>query len=173
MTPWMIFRMDNVAASALLSIALFSVAFRDTVSPALAGLAISYALQLMGRLQMTVRTSIELENNMTGFERLTALAGTPQESSEGNHPPENWPQAGGLEFFDVRLRYRPGLPEVLKGLSFSVPAGSSVGICGRTGAGKSSVMVALFRMAELHGGRIEILKGFDISETLTLTLTLI
>ena len=93
-------------------------------------LAITYALQLMGRLQLTVRTSIELENNMTGLERIHALQAhprphphphltprfpmeaIPQEGTRGSPPGVEWPAQGQVEFVDVHLRYRPGLPEV-------------------------------------------------------------
>lgn len=71
-------------------------------------------------------------------------------------PPANWPTAGHVLFKDVCLRYRPGLPLALRHMSFSLPAGSHVGICGRTGAGKSSISVALFRLVELAGGSIKI-----------------
>jgi ABC-type multidrug transport system fused ATPase/permease subunit len=90
------------------------------------------------------------------------LQSIPEEKAQGSPPGKAWPQHGGVAFVDARLQYRPGLPDVLSGLSFEVPPGTSVGICGRTGAGKSSLMVALFRMAELQGGRIEI-DGVDIA----------
>lgn len=71
-------------------------------------------------------------------------------------PPAAWPQRGQVEFQDVQLRYRPGLPLALKNMTFSVPPGTHVGICGRTGAGKSSISVALFRLVELAGGSISV-----------------
>merc|ERR1712216_199308 len=69
---------------------------------------------------------------------------------------------GSIRFVNVSMRYRQGLPLVLQGLSLSIEPGQRVGVCGRTGAGKSSVVVALFRLAELHGGHIE-MDGVDIS----------
>lgn len=65
-----------------------------------------------------------------------------------------WPTEGAIEFENVQLRYRPELPLVLKGISFQIRPGEKVGIIGRTGAGKSSITQALFRMVEISGGGI-------------------
>lgn len=80
----------------------------------------------------------------------------PEADAHRSDDPEHWPIAGRIDFVDVQLRYRPDLPAVLNGLSFSIEAGEKVGIIGRTGAGKSSVVNALYRTVELSGGRIEI-----------------
>ena len=76
-------------------------------------------------------------------------------------PPVDWPSAGSIEFQDVWLKYRDGLVPVLKGLSVKIAKGTRVGICGRTGAGKSSIMVALFRIVELFRGDI-LIDGVNI-----------
>lgn len=78
-------------------------------------------------------------------------------------PPAEWPQEGGVKFRNVALRYRDGLPLVLDGLTFEVKPGERVGIVGRTGAGKTSLLTALFRVAPLSGGTIEI-DGVDIEK---------
>jgi ATP-binding cassette, subfamily C (CFTR/MRP), member 1 len=75
--------------------------------------------------------------------------------------PSNWPVEGRIEFINSKLRYRPGLPLVLKGLNISIPAQAKVGVVGRTGAGKSTLMVALLRLVELDSGSIKI-DGVDI-----------
>ena len=75
---------------------------------------------------------------------------------------ENWLKEGSIRFTDVVMRYREGLPLVLKGLSFEIPGGSSLGIVGRTGAGKSSLLQVLFRMCPLESGTVY-LDGLDIS----------
>jgi len=76
-------------------------------------------------------------------------------------PGAEWPTVGAMQFEDVQLRYRPDLPLVLKGLTFSIMPGEKVGIIGRTGAGKSSIAQALFRTVELCGGKI-IIDGRDL-----------
>jgi ABC-type multidrug transport system fused ATPase/permease subunit len=77
-------------------------------------------------------------------------------------PTHGWPDSGAITFENLQLRYRPGLPLVLNGVSFNVQAGEKVGICGRTGSGKSSLIVALWRLVEPCGGAIW-LDGVDVS----------
>lgn len=77
-------------------------------------------------------------------------------------PAEDWPKGGSLQLRDVVMMYRPNLPPVLHGISLSVREGEKIGVVGRTGAGKSSLMIALYRIVELSGGSIW-LDGIDIS----------
>ena len=77
-------------------------------------------------------------------------------------PPPPWPADGRIRFSDVCLRYRPGLPLALNTFSAVVPARQKTGVVGRTGAGKSSIILALFRLVELDGGTIEV-DGVDVS----------
>ena len=79
------------------------------------------------------------------------------------HPPADWPKQGDVRFKHYQMKYRPGLPLVLKGLSFKVKHGEKIGVVGRTGSGKSTMMVSLFRIVEAFKGRIEI-DGIDISK---------
>ena len=115
------------------------------------------------------RQQAELENYMNSVERISHYSVGNAVSPEAAHeipdlkPPPQWPDQGAIEFKDVRLSYRPGLPDVLKGLSISVRASERIGIVGRTGAGKSSLMTALFRLVELNSGSITI-DGLDISK---------
>jgi ATP-binding cassette subfamily C (CFTR/MRP) protein 1 len=81
---------------------------------------------------------------------------------EHRHPPVAWPTRGDVKFVDYQMKYRPGLPLVLNGLNFEVTHGEKIGIVGRTGSGKSTMMVALYRIVEAFGGKIEI-DGIDIS----------
>lgn len=115
------------------------------------------------------RQQAELENYMNSVERISHYSSGNAVTLEAAHempdtkPPQQWPDKGAIEFKDVRLSYRPGLPDVLKGLSISVRAGERIGIVGRTGAGKSSLMTALFRLVELNAGSI-VIDGLDISK---------
>lgn len=89
----------------------------------------------------------------------------PQEAPheiEERKPPALWPEHGAIEFNDVKMAYRPGLPNILRGISVKVMGGEKIGVVGRTGAGKSSLMLALFRIVELSSGSISI-DGVDIS----------
>jgi len=76
---------------------------------------------------------------------------------------EKWPQQGEVEFSDVKMSHRPGLPLALKGVDLKIKEGEHIGVVGRTGVGKSSIMAALFRMAELESGTITI-DGVDTSK---------
>jgi ABC-type branched-subunit amino acid transport system ATPase component len=81
---------------------------------------------------------------------------------EGNRPSAEWPQRGAISFRGVTARYRPELDPVLRSVSFEVAGGQRIGVCGRTGSGKSSLMLALFRIIELEEGRVEI-DGVDVA----------
>jgi ATP-binding cassette subfamily C (CFTR/MRP) protein 1 len=112
-----------------------------------------------------VRQLAEVENNMNSTERIHHY-GTQLEEEAPLHMGEvrpTWPEHGEIVFDNVEMRYRDGLPLVLKGLSMHVRAGERIGVVGRTGAGKSSIMSALFRLQELSGGSI-VVDGLDISQ---------
>ena len=113
-----------------------------------------------------VRQSAEVENDMNGVERIVHYANHVEQESPHEvdyKPPSGWPSEGKVELRDIVLKYRPELPPVLKGISMSIKGGEKIGIVGRTGAGKSSIMVALYRLVELSGGSIHI-DDIDISK---------
>lgn len=128
----------------------------------LAGLAISFALSVTQSLNWSVRMASDLEANMVAVERLEQYCQIPSEAArktDFDDSPSmdvNWPTNGKIEFRNAELRYRKGLPLVLKGLNLVIPGRSKVGVVGRTGAGKSTLMVALMRIVELAGGSIMI-----------------
>lgn len=108
----------------------------------------------------------DVETNIVAVERIKEYGETKQEAPweiPGRTPPEEWPTTGCVEFRDYKVRYREGLDLVLRGLNFSVKGGEKVGIVGRTGAGKSSLTLSLFRIIEAAEGKIFI-DGLDIAE---------
>lgn len=119
------------------------------------GLSITYAVQLVAKSLLALIAFSRMENWMTSTQRV--LNYTELEPEPGydlpNHAPEEWSKTGRLQFQDVSLRYYPGAPEVLEDVSCTIEAGEKVGIVGRTGAGKSSLVASLFRMPE-HDGKI-------------------
>ncbi|XP_065882175.1 ABC transporter C family member 2-like [Euphorbia lathyris] len=130
------------------------------------GLLLSYALNITGLLTAVLRLASLAENSLNAVERVGTYIDLPSEAPpiiEGNRPPPGWPSSGSIKFEDVVLRYRPELPPVLHGLSFTVSPSDKVGIVGRTGAGKSSMLNALFRIVELERGRI-LIDGCDIGK---------
>ena len=123
------------------------------------GLLLSYALNITGLLTGVLRLASLAENRLNAVERVGTYIELPSEAPpivESNRPPLGWPSSGSIKFEDVVLRYRPELPPVLHGLSFTVLPSDKAGIVGRTGAGKSSMINALFRIVELERGRIMI-----------------
>ena len=93
---------------------------------------------------------------MVEYSRSESLPQEAPHEISATKPPTEWPSQGAIEFKDVTMRYRPGLPLVLKGLSMQVKGGEKIGVVGRTGAGKSTVMLALFRIVELASGSITV-----------------
>ena len=117
-------------------------------------------------LNFLVDTFADTEAAITAIERVDAMADLPKEnaleSSKENMPPKEWPQQGLLEFSNVALRYRQGLPLALDGLSFKVPAGKTCGIVGRTGAGKSSITVCAISAWSKSNPETYYLDGVDL-----------
>ncbi|KAG4168779.1 hypothetical protein ERO13_A12G045600v2 [Gossypium hirsutum] len=127
-------------------------AFASTV-----GLLLSYTLNITRLLSGVLRQASKAENRLNAVERVGTYINLPPEAPdiiESHRPPPGWPSSGSIQFEDVVLRYRPELPPVLCGLSFIISPSEKLGIVGRTGAGKSSVLNALFRIVELEKGRI-------------------
>ncbi|KAJ5480698.1 hypothetical protein N7539_006592 [Penicillium diatomitis] len=161
---WLSIRLDAVSSALVFVTGVLVVTSRFNVSPSISGLVLSYILSIAQMLQFTVRQLAEVENNMNATERVHYY-GTELEEEAPLHRvevPASWPEKGHIVFDDAQMRYRDGLPLVLKGLSMDVRGGERIGIVGRTGAGKSSIMSALFRLTELSGGSIHI-DGVDIS----------
>lgn len=147
-----------VLAAALLSVYLDGADLADR------GLVLTLVLQVTGFLGFTVRSLTELEGQMNSMERANYYRQElPQEAAsvvEGATP-QDWPKEGAIDFEDVTMRYREGLPLVLKGVNLKIKGSEKVGVVGRTGSGKSSMMIALLRMVELAGGHIRV-DGIDL-----------
>ncbi|KAK0520035.1 hypothetical protein OC835_007336 [Tilletia horrida] len=162
-------RWSSTAMSTFSAVQLFVagclIASNDTTSAATAALALSFLLDLGTHLQVIVSMMGQLEFCMVAVERLCEFAETKPEPAEivEPRPPAAWPQTGEVEFKDLRVKYAPELPDVLKGVSFTVAGGTKVGIVGPTGCGKSTTVQSLFRFVEFAGGSIEI-DGLDISK---------
>ncbi|XP_026185543.1 multidrug resistance-associated protein 5 isoform X6 [Mastacembelus armatus] len=165
---WLAIRLDLISIALITAVALFIVLMHNQIPPAYAGLAISYAVQLNGLFQFTVRLLTETEARFTSVERINHYikcleSEAPRQSPEAAAPAPFWPQQGKITFHDVEMRYRDNLPLVLKKLSFTILPEETIGIVGRTGSGKSSLGVALFRLVELSGGSI-VIDGVNIAQ---------
>jgi len=155
---WLSVRLDCIGNLLVLTTGIMVVTSRFNVSPSIAGLVLSYILSIVMMIQFTVRQLAEVENAMNATERLHYY-GTQLDEEAPLHlgeVRESWPEKGEIVFDNVQMRYREGLPLVLQGLDMNVEGGERIGIVGRTGAGKSSIMSTLFRLVELSGGSISI-----------------
>ena len=135
----------------------------STIQPGLAGMLIIWTFNFTFTFSYLIEASSEAEAAITSVERILTMTTLPQEKSVKNgKAPKNWPREGSLVFKDVFMRYRENLPYALKGLTLELASGLRCGVVGRTGAGKSSLAVALFRLVEIESGTISF-DGVDLS----------
>ncbi|KAM9927655.1 hypothetical protein OXX59_002391 [Metschnikowia pulcherrima] len=164
---WLAIHLDVVATILALVVSLLCVFRVFDISASSVGLLLSYVLQIAGQLSLLVRMLTQVENEFNSVERICEYAfKLPEEAPafvSETKPHESWPSRGEIRFENASLAYRPGLPLVLKNLNLDIKPTEKIGVCGRTGAGKSSIMAALYRLSELESGRIEI-DGVDISQ---------
>lgn len=169
---WVGFRMDSIMFLFLATVCVLSVLFHHQgwfdVDPAILGLSLSMILQLAGMFQWCIRQSAEVVNQMVSIERVLAFGELEPEAplaleSDTSVVDKAWPSRGELSFDQVTVRYRASLPPALEDVSFRIPAGSRVGIVGRTGSGKSTLLQALFRLLEAEKGRI-VIDDIDVAK---------
>uniref|UniRef100_A0A8C6UTS8 Multidrug resistance-associated protein 1 n=1 Tax=Neogobius melanostomus TaxID=47308 RepID=A0A8C6UTS8_9GOBI len=163
---WLAIRLEFVGNCIVSCAALFAVMARSSLSPGIMGLSITYALQLTASLNWLVRMSSDLETNIVAVERVREYSHTDKEALfhfEPRSPPDPWPSAGCIQIRNFGLRYRQDLDMAIHNVSISITGGEKVGIVGRTGAGKSSLTMGLFRIIEASEGQI-LIDGVDISQ---------
>nr|XP_031540294.1 multidrug resistance-associated protein 4 isoform X2 [Vicugna pacos] len=150
---WFAVRLDAICALFVIVVAFGSLILANTLDAGRVGLALSYALTLMGMFQWCVRQSAEVENMMISVERVIEYTDLEKEAPWENQkrPPPSWPQEGAIVFDNVNFSYSLDGPLVLKHLTALIKSREKVGIVGRTGAGKSSLISALFRLSEPEG----------------------
>lgn len=158
---WMGFRLSMIGAMFAMVVSAFIVS-RPNIGPSLAGFALSFALDFTVAVIWTVRQGTNMELDFNAAERIIEYSNLTTESQAGVSPPAAWPQEGVLEIENLVVSYAPDLDPVLKGLSFRVERNERIGVVGRTGAGKSSLTLALFRFLEAREGSI-LIDGIDIS----------
>jgi ATP-binding cassette subfamily C (CFTR/MRP) protein 4 len=154
-----------LTVASFVAVAVHQQAWID-IDPAILGLAISMLIQLAGLFQWCIRQSAEVVNLMVAVERVLGYRDLASEAPLDNSFDtglDNWPDMGEINVQDLSVRYRPSLPLSLSGVSFKIEGGSRVGIVGRTGGGKSTLVQALLRLLEAEGGRITI-DGVDIAK---------
>lgn len=167
---WAAWRLDFVSLIILGMSAFMVPAMHGKVEAGLTGLSLVYANSIVGIFQACTRMGAEILARFTSIERITEYISEvpaevgPKEIAQEVPPPATWPSNGAIDFEDVTVSYRDGLPPVLQNLSLAIKAGEKVGIVGRTGSGKSSLMLCLFRLlGKLTTGVIKI-DDIDISK---------
>ncbi|XP_065061425.1 ATP-binding cassette sub-family C member 10-like [Rhopilema esculentum] len=163
-SQWLMLRLQLIGVVMVTMVSFLAVIEHhiSSVDPGLVGLAIAYALSITDRLSGLVTSFTETEMQMVSVERAHQyIDGAPKEEEfpQTKHlmtVDDSWPQSGAILFKDVTLVYRPDLPPALKNLNLQIRSGEKIGICGRTGSGKSSLFSVLFRMVPLESGAIRI-----------------
>ncbi|KAF9914155.1 hypothetical protein BX616_008850 [Lobosporangium transversale] len=157
---WLGVRLETIANILVLCTSLLGVCGRFDIAPATIGLVLSYSMSVTGTFNWCVRQYAEVENNMNAVERLHHYAEELTVEAPtiipDNRPDDSWPSNGAISIRNLEMRYRPGLPSVLHDLSLDIKGGEKIGVVGRTGAGKSSIMMALFRLVEPSKGTMMI-----------------
>ncbi|KAF7812963.1 ABC transporter C family member 10-like [Senna tora] len=163
---WLIQRLETLCALLLTSTAFcMAILPPGTFSSGIVGMALSYGLSLNAAFVFSIQQQCTISNSIISVERLNQYMHIPSEAPEvieGNRPPVNWPDAGKVELKDLQIKYRANAPLVLRGITCTIEGGHKIGIVGRTGSGRSTLIGALFRLVEAAGGKI-IVDAIDIS----------
>ncbi|KAM1229150.1 hypothetical protein ACFX2J_008153 [Malus domestica] len=163
---WLGFRLELLGSLLLCISTIFMILLPSSIiKPENVGLTLSYGLSLNSVLFWAIYFSCFVENRMVSVERIKQFTNIPSEAAwkiVDRVPPLNWPSRGNVELKDLQVRYRPNTPLVLKGISLNIFGGEKIGVVGRTGSGKSTLIQVFFRLVEPSGGRI-IIDGIDIT----------
>jgi ABC-type multidrug transport system fused ATPase/permease subunit len=155
---WLSTRLDMVGVMLVFIVGILIVTSRFSVDPSIGGLVLSYMLGIVQLMQETVHVFADVENDMNSVERLYQYGHELEQeetmAAERCNLSPTWPETGRIQFDSVRMQYRDGLPLALKGLDVHIEGGQRIGIVGRTGAGKSSIIATMFRLVELSTGSI-------------------
>lgn len=163
---WLCLRMEMLSTFVFAFSMALLVSFPvGTIDPSMAGLAVTYGLTLNARQSRWILSLCKLENKIISIERIQQYSRIPSEAPlvvENCRPPTSWPFKGTVDIENLQVRYKENLPKVLHGITCTFPGGKKIGIVGRTGSGKSTLIQALFRMVEPIDGKI-VIDGIDIS----------
>ncbi|KAK7337441.1 hypothetical protein VNO77_18016 [Canavalia gladiata] len=163
---WLGVRLELLGSFVFCISAMFMIILPSSIiKPENVGLSLSYGLSLNSVLFWCVFMSCFIENRMVSVERIKQFTNISSESAwniKDHLPPSHWPDKGNVDIEDLEVRYRPNTPLVLRGITLSINGGEKIGVVGRTGSGKSTLIQVLFRLVEPSGGKI-IIDSIDIS----------
>ncbi|XP_049431365.1 ATP-binding cassette sub-family C member 8 isoform X1 [Epinephelus fuscoguttatus] len=166
---WLEVRMEYIGACVVLVAAVASItnSLYNQLSTGLVGLGLTYALMVSNYMNWMVRNLADMEVQLGSVKRINGLLKTEPENYEGllsvSQVPEGWPREGEIKIQNLSVRYDATLKPVLKNVNAHISPGQKVGICGRTGSGKSSFSLAFFRMVDMFEGRI-VIDDIDIAK---------
>ncbi|XP_040293684.1 ATP-binding cassette sub-family C member 9 isoform X4 [Bufo bufo] len=170
---WLEVRTDYLGACIVLTAAVTSITSGLTfgltsgINSGIVGLGLTYALTVSNYLNWVVRNLADLEVQVGAVKKVNSFLNIESEPYEGTmdlqQVPDDWPKNGEIKISDLCVRYESNLKPVLKHVKAYIKPGQKVGICGRTGSGKSSLSLAFFRMVDIFDGKI-IIDGIDISK---------
>jgi len=161
---WLAYRCDIVGSLLVLACCLLAL-LDDSMEASVAGLIVSNSFQILLFFSIMSRFLGDVHDNMKSVEQARRMCKLEEEIEpkfEVNVD-EHWPSRGEITFRDVVMPYLPGKPPILKGITFKIQPGQKIGVVGRTGAGKSSLIVALYRMAGITNGKVKV-DGIDCSK---------
>uniref|UniRef100_A0A7N9AZA7 ATP-binding cassette, sub-family C (CFTR/MRP), member 8 n=1 Tax=Mastacembelus armatus TaxID=205130 RepID=A0A7N9AZA7_9TELE len=168
---WLEVRMEYIGACVVLVAAVASItnSLYNQLSTGLVGLGLTYALMVSNYMNWMVRNLADMEVQLGSVKRINGLLKTEPENYEGllsesvSQVPDGWPRQGEIKIQNLSVRYDTTLKPVLKNVNAHISPGQKVGICGRTGSGKSSFSLAFFRMVDMFEGRI-VIDDIDIAK---------
>ena len=164
---WYILLLDLLSFSFICFLVVFTIIFKQNFEVQVIGIILTYCVQLQGELVRFLVARSNLENDMIAQERCLSYTSIQSEcpSNKGNDNTkyESWPYNGKIEFKNFTVQYRPDSEIVLNDISFSIHQGEKIGIAGRTGSGKSTIALCMFRILEAKSGSI-LIDDVDISE---------
>ena len=160
---WLGIRLESLGALITLCAGI-SGAFlvKSPYGAALSGFMVTYAIGITGSMNWLVRMFSQTESNLTSFERIETYANTPSERFYGDYPRPGWPEQGQISFTDLTLKYRPELSAAISQLTCTVKSQEKIGIVGRTGSGKSTLVLGLLRLIEPSAGSVSV-DGLNLS----------
>ena len=163
---WLAARLDFIGCLMVLATCLLAIASEPVLKASTAGLAVSNSFQILLFWSVMCRTASDIEGNIVSVERVKQLSLVAPEAgpplTHESCPPDDWPTRGEITFHNVVMSYLPAGPHVLKGVSLTIRPAERIGVAGRTGAGKSSLIMALYRLAVPSEGSVRI-DGIDVA----------
>ncbi|XP_031269972.1 putative ABC transporter C family member 15 isoform X2 [Pistacia vera] len=163
---WLCVRINFLFNFVFFLVLIILVTFPLAIDPSLAGLAVTYGLNLNVLQAWVIWNLCNVENKMISVERILQFTNIPSEAPleiKDCRPDSEWPTSGNIELKNLHVQYTPSLPMILKGITCTFPGEKKIGVVGRTGSGKSTLIQALFRVVEPSEGQI-LIDGIDISK---------